>query len=206
MAPAEQEPHGVVPRTHEEIMSARQRRQTLTFLGLFAAILLIGFIAFGNWQQWWTIGAGSPKAAQPCPVQVMAAPEDSNVNVINGTDRPGLAAAVAKELQKRKFTVLSITTAQDGSVTKGTAEIQYGPQAKLAAITLSKQFPGKVKMKADDRESEAVDLRIGSDYSGMVSLAKASKAIKLKPLPEGCVPVTDTPSPSATESSPPPTP
>jgi hypothetical protein len=176
-------------RTREEIVRARQRRQTRTFAGIFAGVALVGFIAFGNWQQWWTIGGSSSTVAVACPVQVMTKPELANITVINGTDRGGLAGAVSKELKKRRFTVLSVETEEQDKPINGVVEIRYGADGKLAARTVAAQFPAKVVMVDDQRDTEAVDVIIGTKYKSMIAAKKAAAAIQLKPEPDNCVPV-----------------
>src|SRR5690242_14050304 len=143
MTPNNVEQTGTVLRSREQLIRARQRRQTYTFATVFALVLLIGVVALGNWQQWWTIG-GSAQAASICPVQTVTEPRFTNVNVINGTTRKGLAGAVAKELQKRQFRVLTIETEDVDTPVKTAIQVRYGEVGKLAARTVALQFPGTV--------------------------------------------------------------
>jgi hypothetical protein len=198
MSPADVDHASNVLRSREQLSRDRRRRQTYTFVSLFTLVCLVGLVAFGNWQQWWTIG-GSAQAATICPVQTVTEPRFTNVNVINGTTRKGLASAVAKELQKRDFRVLTISTGvEDKSITTP-VEVRYGAAGALAARTVSLQFPAKVKMVKDGRDEEAVDVVIGAKYKSMVAAPKALAAIKPKEDPRGCVhPTTPAaPTPSA---------
>jgi hypothetical protein len=196
MTPTDIEHTNRVAPTREELLRARQRRQTKTFLGVFGFVLLIGLVAFGNWQQWWTIGGSSSAAATICPTQTVMDPELTNINVYNGTTRNGLAAAVAKELQKRKFRVLSIGTEEHKKPLKSVLVVRYGPAGKLAAHTVSLQFPAKVTMVDDEREDEAIDIVIGDKYKGMVPGKKALAAIQPIAEPQGCKAATPTPGPT----------
>jgi len=187
--------------TRAELARARQRRQTYTFLGVFAFVLLVGLIALGNWRQWWTIGGSSPATAAICPVQTVIDPELTNISVYNGTNRNGLAAAVAKELQRRDFRVLSIGTEEQSKPLRTVLEVRFGPDGRRAAHTVALQFPAQVKMVDDGREDETVDIVIGEKYKAMVSAKKGVAAIRPVARPAGCRPATTaspTPEPSAT--------
>jgi hypothetical protein len=199
MSSADVERTSTVARSREQVNQDRRRRQTYTFVTVCALVFLVGLVAFGNWQAWWTIG-GSAQAATICPAQTVTQPRFTNVNVLNGTDRKGLATAVAKELQKRQFTVLTIATRTPGKPLKLVAQVHYGEAGKLAARTVALQFPTKVAMVADDREDESVDVVLGEKYKGMISVKKGLAAIKVKDDPHGCVRATTapaTPEPSA---------
>jgi len=198
MSPADVDQSKIV-RSREQLSRDRRRRQTYTFVSVFALVSLIGLVAFGNWQQWWTIG-GSAQAATTCPVQTVTEPRFTNVNVINGTDRKGLAAAVAKELQKRQFKVLTIATGVEDKALTTAVEVRYGEAGALAARTVSLQFPAKVKMVNDKRDDEAVDVVIGAKYKAMVAAPKGLAAIKPKEDPRGCVHPTTPPAPTPSAS------
>jgi predicted amino acid-binding ACT domain protein len=190
MTPAEVE--RTATRSREQLSRDRRRRQTYTFVTIFSLVCLTGLVALGNWKQWWTIG-GSAQAAALCPTQTTIDPRFTNVNVINGTDRKGLATAVAKELQKRQFRVLTITSEAPEEPLKLVVLVRYGPAGALAAHTVALQFPAKTKLVQDQRNDESVDVLIGETYKTMVSGKKALAAIKLKENPRGCVPATTAP-------------
>jgi LytR cell envelope-related transcriptional attenuator len=199
MTPTDVEHSSTTFRSREQLSRDRRRRQTYTFITVFSMVLLIGLVALGNWRQWWTIG-GSAEAATICPTQTVTQPRFTNVNVINATGRKGLATAVAKELQKRQFRVLTIESEEPDKPVTTVAQVRYGPAGKLAAHTVALQFPAKVTMVEVDRDDEAVDVVIGNKYKLMISAKKGAAAIKPKEDPRGCVHATTPPSAEATVS------
>lgn len=156
---------------------------------LIAMVLVVGFIALGNYLQWWTIGGRrADAAAAACPAPKVSDPETTEVNVYNGTDRHGLAAAVSTELQRRKFRVLTIANKKQAAPLKVVAVVRYGPAGKVEAHTVALQFPAKVKLMQDGREGGSVDVVLGEKYKGMVSRKQGARAIVPAAVPEDCVP------------------
>lgn len=176
-------PTGTAPTAQE-----RRHRQNQTFLMLISMVLVVGFIALGNYLQWWTIGGRRAEAAPAvCPEPKVSDPESTEVNVYNGTDRHGLAAAVSTELQRRKFRVVTIANQEQTAPLKVVAVVRYGPAGKVQAHTVALQFPAKVKLMPDEREDESVDVVLGEKYKGMVSRKDGARAIVPAAAPEGCV-------------------
>lgn len=169
------------------LVEVRRHRQNTTFLMLITMVLVVGFIALGNWLQWWTIGGRRAAAAVACPTQKVSDPELTKVSVYNGTDRHGLAAAVSKELQRRTFHVISIANQKQPDPLRAVAVIRFGPSGAVQAHTVSLQFPPKVKLMQDDRPDTSVDVILGEKYKGMVGRKEAARAIVPAAEPAGCV-------------------
>ena len=169
----------------------RRHRQNKIFLMLIAVVLVVGFIALANWFQWWAVGGRRADAATvPCPAQKVSDPELTRVNVFNGTDRHGLAAAVSKELQRRNFHVISVANKQQAKPLELVAAIRFGPSGAVAARTVSLQFPAKVELTKDDRHDGTVDVILGQKYKGMIGRMEGARAIIPAPTREGCTPVS----------------
>jgi hypothetical protein len=199
MSPIDDDSSGAPP-TPATRAQARHRRQNNTFLGLAGAVMLVGFAALGNWEGWWTIGSRAEAAIVACPTQAVIDPALTRVNVYNGTNRQGLASAVAKEMQTRTFKVIKIGTEEQKKPITVVAVIRYGQPGLSTAKTVALEFPAKVKLVDDGRDSRTVDVVLGEQYKQMVDRKKAAAAIKPKPEPANCVPVTTpaaTPEPSA---------
>jgi hypothetical protein len=187
MSPSKDHP-ALPPRQARAL--ARRRRQTYTFVGLFTVVALIGLTALGNWRSWWTISGQAHAQVVACPTQILADPTLVQVNVYNGTTRPGLALAVAKELRYRGFAVKAVANEQETKAISAVALVRYGTPGVKAARTISRQFPGKVQLLRVSKNTRVVDVVIGTKYGGMLERTKAAAAIALKPATEGCVPAT----------------
>jgi hypothetical protein len=184
-APAHRDPER---SSWAEQARSRSQRQAWTFLVMFGIVLLIGLVAAGNYLRWWTIGGDTAQttAATLCPAQSTADPADVQVNVLNGTQREGLAAGVARTLNARSFDVVMVTNADHPY--SGVAEIRYGADGgTLAVHTLALELNGKVKLVRDDRTGDSIDLVLGKGYRSMKSTKTAAAAIKLKRAPAGCL-------------------
>jgi LytR cell envelope-related transcriptional attenuator len=186
MTPTDVERSRTPAQSREQLTRARQRRQTYTFISVLTTMLVVGLVAWGNWQSWWTIGGTAQATTVMCPTQTVVDPELTDVTVINGTERNGLAAAVAKELQKRRFRVMSIETEALPKPLKSVVMVRYGAAGKLAAHTVALQFPAKTIMIQDKRDGAAIDVVIGEKYRSMVSAKKATAAMQQKAGSKDC--------------------
>jgi hypothetical protein len=172
---------------HQDRRRRRRRRQGLTFAGLLALVPLAALAALGNWFQWWSFGpSGTDRPL--CPVQTVSAPDQTPVNVYNATDRHGLAAAVAKELQRRHFRVLLIGNTETPGRISTAVSVRYGAGDEIRGRTVAAQFPGEVRLLPDARirTDHTVDVVIGAQYRAMQERAQAAAAIAPVPVPRGC--------------------
>lgn len=198
----EQPPAAAPGAASTDARRRRRRRQGWTFVAILCLVLGVGLLATGHWMRWWTVGEGAKPAARPaCPEQTTTSPRNVTVNVYNGTDRFGLARAVAVELQARGFRVATITNDTSGRPVSGVAAIRHGPISRVAAQTVSQQLTGQITFEDDGRASRTVDLVLGPGYRALKPRPEASKAIAPVPTPSGCVRVVGpatTPSATAT--------
>ena len=175
----------------------KQQRQTWTFLGIFLLVLGTGAIGYGVWSgvlQW--PGASQAVASVcPTPVPTAAAIESVEVNVLNGTQRRGLAQNVARLLQARGFKVDRDDNDEGHKPGRQAASVRYGPAGELMARTVAAQINGKVVLQKDSREDETVDLALQSGFKSLRPPGAANKLIAPKPVasPQGCLPPTDAP-------------
>ncbi|GAB3264905.1 LytR C-terminal domain-containing protein [Kineosporia babensis] len=166
-----------------------RRRQALTFTAVFLAVVLVAVGALGNWLQWWNIGP-APAERPPCPEQTVSAADQVKVNVFNATARRGLAAAVAKELKRRRFRVQIVGNHSSTGVIATAVSLRYGRGDEILARTVALQFSGEVRMLPEKaaRDEHSVDVVIGGRYRAMKDREQAAAAIAAVPTPAGCRP------------------
>ncbi|WP_329565627.1 LytR C-terminal domain-containing protein [Kitasatospora sp. NBC_01266] len=132
--------------------------------------------------------SGAPAAVgTPLPA-VTAAPQPQTVtvNVLNATDKAGLAARTADDLKQRGFTVGKVgnaPSALEGHVS-GAAELVAGQSGAGAAALLGAQVSGASTL-ADARTDGSVDFVIGDGYTALLdpNAAATALAAALKPSP-----------------------
>ena len=124
-----------------------------------------------------------PEGATPVPYGQVA------VNVLNGTNRVGLAGDTAAALASRGFTIgQQLNASQMGySTYAGTALIQFGTQGVAAAYTVAAQFDTP-QLVLDTRADASVDVVVGSTYNSLVAAADVVLvADQPFAVPEGCI-------------------
>lgn len=135
----------------------------------------------------------TPGAGLPSPAQVTA-------NVYNATDRAGLAASTAEELQVRGFVVGDIDNDPLSKTITGVAEIRHGPSGESAARLMAFYLPG-AELVDDGRQDATIDVAIGAAFTAVAPQSEVDAALAApspSPSGPGCSP-TAVPSASATE-------
>lgn len=196
-------------RRRAEMRAARRRRLQATFFALVVLLVLgTGATAAGVYQGWWEWppweGRDEPlptRTVVVCPTpEVTAAPvAEVTLAVLNSTDRAGLAASTAEQLQERGFTVGSIGNDAGGQL-DGVAVVRHGPEGLLAARTVAAQVAG-AELVDDGRAGTAVELSLGAGFTGLRPPEEAAAAAGPAPVesPAGCV----VPTPATTGTTPP---
>jgi hypothetical protein len=146
----------------------RVRRRILHGLVL---VVLVGLISSGiivalgimNGQITLPTTERSRAAASLCPDATYdyVPPEKINLNVLNSTNRPGLARSVADELVARKFVVGTVSNTTSGY--RGVALIVSGAAGQSAAFTVQRNVPGADYLQ-DGRTDASVDIILTGDF------------------------------------------
>ncbi|MCU1539785.1 MAG: hypothetical protein JWM01_732 [Arthrobacter sp.] len=146
----------------------RVRRRILHGLVL---VVLVGLISSGiivalgimNGQITLPTTERSRAAASLCPDATYdyVPPEKINLNVLNSTNRPGLARSVADELAARKFVVGTVSNTTSGY--RGLALIVSGAAGQSAAFTVQRNVPGADYLQ-DGRTDASVDIILTGDF------------------------------------------
>jgi hypothetical protein len=181
--------------THRRV----QRRQTLTFLGLFVGLFLVGLaaLAFYQGRLSWPFGGSPAATSQPCPStnSTPAPAKGTAIRVYNSTTRRGLALSVSRDLAKRGFRITE-TPRNDPLEAKvaTAAAVRFGPNGELYARTVAAQVDGAVTMVKDDRIGMTVDLALGTAFARLRTPAEAARwlATRPRPSPTACTPTAAT--------------
>jgi hypothetical protein len=172
-------------------------RRPLPAVIALAALLLLAAIV------WWRVlnrDSGS-SAAAPCstdtaPAPTLPAPELVTVQVLNSTDRAGIADKARSTLVDDGFNSPHAAANDKAKVQiQGVAHIRYGTRGKEGAALLHYYFP-KARLVTTASKSATVVVSLGARYRGIVSPSAVSAAlrqdgIQLRSAPAG------QPSPSA---------
>jgi hypothetical protein len=160
--------------------------------------LVLALLAGGGYAAFLGLTGGSSSggaASLPlCPVPTAAPTSHSTakagplrLTVENATERDGLAAEVAADLQTRGFHILSIGNAV--LMHKGVAVVRYSPDRRLVADRVAAQFKGATLVAVGGHG--VVELDVGPKFKALATPAQAKLAyLNLQ------APATPTPTPS----------
>lgn len=186
----------------QRFLKERQRKQTITFacataimtvLALVSGLVLTGLlpVPFGNsfskpvkYASAGTIPC-PPEDAQPVD------PKSSKIQVLNTTNRQGLALTVSTMLATVGYTSLEVGNATPEY--SGTAQIEAGPAAILDAYTLARFFP-KSKVVLTESTDKTVSVLLGTFYDLAISPEELHRIAESRsPLsgPTGCLPLSE---------------
>lgn len=131
-----------------------------------------------------TPGAGLPSAAQV------------TTNVYNATDRAGLAAGTAEQLQVRGFVIGKIDNDPLSKTITGVAEIRHGPSGESAARLMAFYLPG-AELVDDGRKDATIDTVLGAAFTEVAAQSEVDAALAA-PSPSPSGPGCKTPAPADT--------
>lgn len=134
----------------------------------------------------------TPGAGLPSPAQVTS-------NVYNATDRTGLAASTAEELQIRGFLIGVIDNDPLAKTITGVAEIRHGPSGEQAARLMAFYLPG-AELVDDGRTDATIDTVLGAAYTSVAPQSEVDAALAApspSPSGPGCSPTAVPTSPTA---------
>jgi hypothetical protein len=146
----------------------RVRRHKLRQLG---ALVVLPGVVLGTASLSAALGGGlftkSPPPP-PCPPTVVTAPARSSfdLKVLNATGESGRATLVGKELAKRRFHVVEMSSAPENLYVRTAGIIHHGPAGLDQALLVQKQFPD-ARLFDDGRKGTGVSLVIGSGFTAL---------------------------------------
>ncbi|WP_432510433.1 LytR C-terminal domain-containing protein [Kineococcus sp. SYSU DK001] len=147
-------------------------RQRVVFAVVVALVLAVGGGAYLVWSDRWQPGgtatpsaAATPSCAPAAPPALLT-PGEVTLDVLNGTDRRGLAAAVAGELRTRGFVVGTVGNAPTPTG-PGTALVTYPAAAVQQAVTVAARLP-EVQL-VEDPAATVVTVSLGDGYQALLA-------------------------------------
>lgn len=135
----------------------------------------------------------TPGAGLPTPSQV-------TTNVYNSTDRAGLAASTAEELQARGFIVGTIDNDPLARAVSAPAEIRHGPSGLASAQLMTYYIPGSVLVD-DARTDSTIDTVLGQAFTAIAPQSEVDAAL-IAPSPSPSGPGCPTPTPTTAAPAP----
>jgi LCP family protein required for cell wall assembly len=121
--------------------------------------------------------AGSPGPAGSPPAM---RPQDVKVQVLNGTDRAGMAGQAARDLQAAGFNIVKVDNANERVAH---TVIRYSSVREAYARSVAAAVPG-AGLEVDPTMGTALELVLGSDFGGRITPADGASPPSA-PLPEG---------------------
>ncbi|MFC5923132.1 LytR C-terminal domain-containing protein [Micromonospora vulcania] len=124
---------------------------------------------------------GNAGTAKGCPAGwpladvALHEPKDVKINVLNATDEPGRAAAVADDFRNRKFQVIKVGNAK---AIPNVATLMYGPKGVGSAHLLKAYFLGNAKPVYDaKRTDDTVDVVLGSSFQQLATTTEVNQSL-----------------------------
>jgi hypothetical protein len=161
------------------------RQHTRNFLMSFLATIIVGLVAYTFWIELWSWPFNSDASrgcARGTSAATVAPIKQTSVHVYNTTARRGLALSIARELQKRGFTVPMWDNDTGSPEMTTAAEIRHGPDGLLPARTIATQVNGSTVLVLEpERRGPTVDLVLGQAFTGLNSPEKATELMAPPP-------------------------
>lgn len=166
------------------IYRRRHRRRAVLTLAFVTMVLTATLLYAASYVQGW-VGSPKPKAVvnASCNPDPSLKPREVTLNVYNATGRTGLAAGVARSLEKQGFKVASVDNDPMGRTILTLGEIRAGPTGAAAAILASGRLAG-APVRQDTRADASVDLVLGQKFRTLSVPPKVPATKAGKPLPK----------------------
>ncbi|WP_320064943.1 LytR C-terminal domain-containing protein [Micromonospora sp. RTGN7] len=151
--------------------------RALVVVGLLAVVALVFVVValVRDTQGEAGLAGGCPEG-WPLADVTLRERKDVKINVLNATDRAGLAGDVADEFSNRQFQVKK--TATEKKQIEGIAVLRYGPKGVGSAHLLSAYFLRSAQLAYDPkRKDDAVDVVLGNDFQQLATTTEVNQAL-----------------------------
>ncbi|MTK01743.1 LytR family transcriptional regulator [Micromonospora sp. CP22] len=153
------------------------RVRALVIVGMLAVVALV-FVVIAlvkDTQGNAGVGEGCPEDWPRADV-TLRDHKDVKINVLNGTDRPGLAANVGDDFRNRDFQVQK--EANQKKKIDDVAVLRYGPKGVGSAHLLRAYFLGNAELEYNPkREDDIVDVVLGSSFQQLATTTEVNQSL-----------------------------
>ncbi|MGW4501454.1 LytR C-terminal domain-containing protein [Micromonospora sp. NPDC004336] len=151
--------------------------RALVVVGLLAVLALVFVVValVRDTQGEASLAGGCPEG-WPLADVTLREPKDVKINVFNGTDRIGLAGAIADDFRNRKFQVKK--TADEKKQIDDVAVLRYGPKGVGSAHLLRAYFLDEAEYEYDaKRTDDVVDVVLGSGFQQLATTTEVNQSL-----------------------------
>ncbi|MGN9776638.1 LytR C-terminal domain-containing protein [Micromonospora sp. H33] len=151
--------------------------RALVVVGLLGVLALVFVVValVRDTQSEAGIGGGCPEGWPQADVRLRKQ-EDVKINVLNGTDQPGLASKVADDFRNRKFQIKK--TGDEKKQIDDIAVLRYGPKGVGSAHLLRAYFLDNAEAEYDPkRADDTVDVVLGSAFQQLATTTEVNQSL-----------------------------
>ncbi|MER7456937.1 LytR C-terminal domain-containing protein [Micromonospora sp. NPDC126480] len=151
--------------------------RALVIVGLLGVLALVFVVValVRDTQSEAGIGGGCPEGWPRADVRLRQQ-EEVKINVLNGTDQPGLANKVADDFRNRKFQVKKTGNQKDQI--DDIAVLRYGPKGVGSAHLLRAYFLDNAETEYDPkREDDTVDVVLGGAFQQLATTTEVNQSL-----------------------------
>ena len=156
---------------------ARVRALSIVGALVVCAVVLSVVAVTRDRQARTSYGHSCPPGAVPVTTRPLPDESAIKLNVLNGTNRAGLAAEVADKFRNRKFTVDKVGDTQKYAG-DAPAMLRYGPKTFAAATVVNAYFLNRADLKFDVKNADDhITVIIGPSYTTLGTPTDVHQAI-----------------------------
>ncbi|SCG17687.1 LytR cell envelope-related transcriptional attenuator [Micromonospora echinofusca] len=153
------------------------RVRALVVVGLLAVLALVFVVValVRDTQSSAGLAGGCPEG-WPLADVTLREPKDVKINVLNGTDRIGLATSIADDFRNRKFQVKKF--GDEKKQIDDIAVLRYGPKGVGSAHLLRAYFLDNAEYDYDaKRTDDVVDVVLGSGFQQLATTTEVNQSL-----------------------------
>lgn len=153
------------------------RVRALVVVGLLAVLAMV-FVVVALVRDTQSNAGGAKGCPEGWPLADVTLRErkDVKINVLNGTDQPGLARQVADEFTNRQFQVKKV--AGEKNPIENIAVLRYGPKGVGSAHLLRAYFLDHAKLVFQiERKDDTVDVVLGGAFQQLATTTEVNQSL-----------------------------